>query len=327
MLRLLTIVALWALCQAAMAGISFKFSPGSTSGVSSSLKTTMENNITALLTEIDNAGRANRALNFTGISIESGATKRLTYLWKSVHMTCKFTNNVKDCLHDMQGYQARDIYVAMLPQDDTYNQGTTRALTISLNRSGQITGVRLALESQADVSTIMAGGNGEVADKRRREEILKWVEDFRCYYNEKNLEAIRQVFSEDALIITGSVVTPKKNEVKMTLDAQVKYKVQDKKEYMNNLTQCFKNNAVINLKFEYISVVMSGSNPDIYGVKLKQTWRSSTYSDVGWLFLLWDFHDEDHPQIHVRTWQPYNLGNGQVTTEEDVFALGDFIIN
>ena len=28
------------------------------------------------------------------------------------------------------------------------------------------------------------------------------------------------------------------------------------------------------------------------------------YSDEGYLFLVWDFSDEENPKIHVRTWQP-----------------------
>lgn len=41
----------------------------------------------------------------------------------------------------------------------------------------------------------------------------------------------------------------------------------------------------------------------MYGVTLHQKYTSTTYSDDGHLFLLWDFTDENHPKIHVRVWQ------------------------
>ena len=324
MLRFITILAILAICQPSVAGISFKFTPGSASDVSTNLRATMESNVSALLTEIHSAGTAKRSLNFTGISIEPVATQRLSHLWQSVHMTCNFSNNVKDCLHDVQGFQVRDIYITVLPQDDTYNQNRQRALTISLDRNGKITGVRLALESQADANTIMAG-NGQAIDAKRRRELLKWVEDFCSYYDEKNLEAIDQIFSEGTLIITGSMVQTQKNEIQIYDGAKMRFAVQEKEQYMHNLAHCFNINDVIKLKFEHISVTMSGKNTDIYGVRLKQTWNSSTYNDEGWLFLLWDFYDEDHPQILVRTWQPYKHDDGTYVSEDEVFSLDDFL--
>jgi len=54
-------------------------------------------------------------------------------------------------------------------------------------------------------------------------------------------------------------------------------------------------------------------------VTLHQSWRSSTYNDDGWLFLLWDFNDEEHPQILVRTWQ-----EDQAAAAEGVFSHHDF---
>ena len=47
--------------------------------------------------------------------------------------------------------------------------------------------------------------------------------------------------------------------------------------------------------------------------------------DIGYLSLLWDFTDEDHPQIHVRTWQPDEI-NGDRILEDEIFSLSDFDI-
>lgn len=304
-----------------MSNVTFKFSAGTIDA--GTLKTRMEDNITALLTEINRAGNNGIPLNLTTISMEPEAKVRLNALWdEAAHFVCDNQTNISKCLNDFQGYQIRAIPITMKPVDSSYDQSINRELTISLNKSGVITGVRPAWELQEDISKIMLSPNG-VTDVRQRREILKWVEDFRCYYNERNLKALNQIYSDDALIITGSVVIQRKSygDTGVRLDQKVKYTLQSKEQYINNLSRIFKNNRRINVEFDHISVVRHGAKPNIYGVTLHQKWHTSSYSDEGWLFLIWDFSDPEKPQIHARTWQP-----GQVVAKDGVFTLDDFFI-
>ena len=85
------------------------------------------------------------------------------------------------------------------------------------------------------------------------------------------------------------------------------------------MEKVFRKNERVNVVFEDIKVNTHKTNPNIYGVKLIQHWNSTTYNDKGYLFLLWDFADESHPKIHVRTWQPF-----EDTPKEEVFELSDF---
>lgn len=303
-----------------VAQVTFKFSAGTIDA--GTLKNRMENNISALLSEINRAGNARSNLNLSAINMEPAAKTRLTALWEDAHFVCDKSSNISKCLNDFQGYQVRAIPITMKPIDSSYNGSLSRELTISLNKNGVITGVRPAWELQEDVSKIMFSPGG-VADTRQRREILKWVEDFRCYYNEKNLKALNQVYSDDALIITGSVVTQRSNhgDMGVRLEQKVNYTVQSKEQYINKLSRIFNNNRRVNVEFDHISVVMHGAKPNIYGVTLHQKWQTSSYSDEGWLFLMWDFNDPEKPQIHVRTWQP-----DQVVAKDGVFTLDDFFI-
>lgn len=302
------------------AQVTFKFSAGTIDA--GTLKNKMENNISALLTEINRAGTSRTNLNLSQINMEPAAKTRLTALWEDARFVCDKSTNISKCLNDFQGYQVRAIPITMKPIDSSYNGSIDRELTVSLNKKGVITGVRPAWELQEDVSKIMFSPGG-VADTRQRREILKWVEDFRCYYNEKNIKALNQVYSDDALIITGSVVTQRSNhgDAGVRLDENIIYTVQSKKQYLDKLTRIFNNNRRVNVEFDHISVVMHGAKPNIYGVTLHQKWQTSSYSDEGWLFLLWDFKDPEKPQIHVRTWQP-----NQVVAKDGVFTLDDFFI-
>jgi len=145
------------------------------------------------------------------------------------------------------------------------------------------------------------------------------VEQFRNAYCQKDINFMDQVFSEDALIITGKVMKSVKYE-----GPKVEYSVKNKQQYLNNLRGVFAKNKYINVHFDDISVVRHGSKPNFYGVTLRQGWRSSTYSDDGVVFIVWDFTDEFAPKILVRTWQSLEevdeLGN-------KVFDIQDFKLN
>lgn len=71
------------------------------------------------------------------------------------------------------------------------------------------------------------------------------------------------------------------------------------------------------------SILSSSTDSNFYGVRLHQKWKSTNYSDEGYVFLLWNFTSEDKPQIEVRTWQPDMVGNQKVA-EDDIISLGDF---
>ncbi len=69
------------------------------------------------------------------------------------------------------------------------------------------------------------------------------------------------------------------------------------------------------MEFDDYRIVRHRSKPQYYGVTLTQKWATKSYQDLGTVFLVWDFSDEDAPKIHVRTWQPMS---------EKAFQLNDF---
>lgn len=281
--------------------VRFFFKDGITNGP---LREKMESNVTQLLTEIDRSGRYNEKMNLSNIQMEEEAKSRLYALCEDLTIVNDKVLNLSSCLEDYQGYQIREIPVVVTPKDSPENP-SNRELTISLNKNGIITGVRLAWEFEEGKNSIMKKGSN-ISDTRERLEILKWVEDFRCYYNEKNLKALNQIYSDDALIITGSVVKSQMHSADFNklIENNVNYKIQSKEQYINKLAQIFKRNQRISVEFDNIEVKRHGARPHVYGVTLRQKWNSGIYKDEGWLFLLWDFNNPEYPQIYVRTWQP-----------------------
>ena len=135
---------------------------------------------------------------------------------------------------------------------------------------------------------------------------------------------MEQIFSDDALIITGQVIKQKPIDG-ITLPDKIIYKKYTKYEYLANLRRSFAQKGYIRVTFDEIKVLRHPTDPTIYGVTLHQGYISSNYHDDGYLFILWDFSDELQPQILVRTWQPDSFNGGKLP-EEEVFSLDDFDI-
>lgn len=147
-------------------------------------------------------------------------------------------------------------------------------------------------------------GHLEEQDSTSRHRILDYCEHFRTAYTRRDLPFLRQVFSDRALIIVGSVVSSAAQQDGAQGADMVRYSVRTKEEYLERLERVFQANRKINVQFSDFCILRHPTMDGIYGVQLRQRYQSDRYSDDGYLFLLWDFRKPDRPLIHVRTWQP-----------------------
>ena len=290
------------------------------------LKTKMETNVKALMVAMNTAASQNaKTVKLKRENITADADKDIDLIWKSSAMKYPPVNMMCKCLQTATGYQVRGIPVDLVEADEKEQR---QELTIDFTPEGKICGVAIAIELHR-YDEIMAEKTSDL-DYSRRQIIVDFVENFRTAYNRKDLSFLTSVFSDKALIITGKVVSEKPNTDidRVTLNNnKVIYVKQTKQQYLRNLGNVFKNTKYINVKFEDIEVVQHPKYDDIYGVTVKQYWHTNRYSDEGYLFLMIDFRDADHPLIQVRTWQPYKDDKGQVITQKkDVYHLGSFRI-
>ena len=156
-----------------------------------------------------------------------------------------------------------------------------------------------------------------------RQTMIHFLETYKTAYALKRWDYINGIFSNEALIITGSVVKGTgQKEIGPAKMQHVKYTRQTKEQYMKSLKKCFASNEYINIHFADNIVRRSTSKPDVYGIQIKQDYFSSSYGDTGYLFLLIDFAKPEEPVIHVRTWQPDldpNVKDGRI-------GIADFLI-
>lgn len=288
------------------------------------VKSRIERGISELLSEINRACAQERELRLDNIDMALSGKKSLQALWQNLHFLCEDNQIVERCLTSAEGYVIRNIYTQVNPMIEDYSDEPERALTIRLTREGQIASVAMAA-SDAVYGRIMEQGIS-VSDLERRTTILSFVENYRSFYDEKDLNSIDRVFSNDAIIITGTV--PMQRNVSSDMGSwreQIKYKVQNKPQYLNSLAANFKRNKYIKVTFSDVEVVRHPANPNYYGVTLHQHWKSSTYEDDGYLLLVWEFRDGEDPIIHYRTWQPDRIGSHSLTKDE-IINIMDFNI-
>ena len=177
-------------------------------------------------------------------------------------------------------------------------------LVLVLNKEGKLDALSFGLNKPA-VDDIM---NHTAWNDTVRNVLINFLESYKTAYALKRYDYINSIFSEDALIITGSVVkqhvnTEGQNNIVPSKQA-VRYTRQTKSEYMKRLKHIFRSSEFINLRFADNQVRKSGVGGEIYGIQIKQDYFSSSYGDTGYLFLMVDLNNPKEPVIHVRTWQP-----------------------
>ena len=325
MKKILTSIALLFLCVAWATAQNYTLKIRG--GISDDgLKQKMETRVSVLLTELSQATKAGRLLRLQQVVMTDQAKESVTRLWDSYHFLCDFTENEVLLLTDVNGYEVRNIPVTLKPMGSGYTGEKEKELTISLTRDGIISGVHMALSNNAFHNVVNKGL--DVTDTRRRLEILNFVEAFRSYYDEKDIASLQQVYGDDALIITGRVIQRKSfQNDQPILKPEIVYSKKNKEQYLKSLEGTFRRNKFIKVTFDSIQVVRHPAKPNFYGVTLHQNWKSSSYQDDGYVFLLWEFKDDndEHPIVHVRTWQPDRIGSKPLA-KKDIFTIDDIFI-
>lgn len=291
-----------------------------------------QSNLAAVLTEINRAQKAKESVSVKNLRMDEFAKKSLARLWAVTPFYCDDEEVVERCWVFKNGtMMVSHIPLIITPEDENFGLGTYQEAVVEFDTKGQLIDFRFALDAQTAESMERCG---TVVDKEKQMIILQYVERFRTAYNQKDISTIEKMFSDDALIITGRVVMAKPQGDQGT-QFKVEYNKQNKQQYISNLRRAFLRNKWIDVKFSQIGengedggcagITQSTKDKTKYGVRLRQSWKSSNYSDEGYLFLLWEFpEDGGDPIIHVRTWQPEMVGGTHQKPDDNISTLGGF---
>lgn len=294
--------------------------------------TVAEKNLGVILSEINRAQAAKSILTTKGLPMDDFSLKSLLRIWAVTPFYCDDEEVVERIWIFKDGsMMVNHIPLIITPEGEDFGLGNYQEAVVEFDAQGNVTDFRFALDAHTAESMERCGN---VVDKEKQMIILQYVERFRTAYNQKDIETIEKMFSDDALIITGKVIMQKQGDTQL-LSAKVEYTKQSKQQYIINLKKAFHRNKWIDVKFSQIGengengrcagITQSKIDPTKYGVRLRQEWKSSNYSDEGYLFLLWEFpEDGGDPIIHVRTWQPEYVAGQKQQPDDDISTLAGF---
>ena len=117
----------------------------------------------------------------------------------------------------------------------------------------------------------------------------------------------------------GNVIKPVANDNKCQAEAKVTYAIHSKKDYISRLAKVFTANQKIDLKFSGFRIMRHPTMDGIYGVTLRQQYKSDRYADDGYLSAL-GFPQPvhaTHPRAHLATGRNRTYG-------DDVISIQDF---
>ena len=290
-------------------------------------------NLSEVLTEINRAQKSKEIVSVKNLKMDDFTKKSLARLWAVTPFYCDDEEVVERCWVFKDGsMMVSNIPLIITPEGESFGMGNYQEAVVEFDRNGNLTDFRFALDAQMRESMKRCGS---VVEKEKQMVILQYVERFRTAYNMKDINTIEQMFSDDALIITGNVVQKREMGDSQKATFKVEYTKQNKQQYIANLRRAFLRNKWIDVKFSEIGandaaggcagITRSKIDPTKYGVRMKQSWKSSNYSDEGYLFLLWEFpEDGSSPIIHVRTWQPEMVNGQEQQPDDNISTLGGF---
>ena len=181
-------------------------------------------------------------------------------------------------------------------------------IVLTFDKEQKINNISFGLGKTAEDDILNKG----VWEEKSRLAIMNFLENYKTAYALKRLDYIRSIFDDDAVIITGSVVskvnsvTNRENQSSISQEGNkiIKMNRQTKDEYLASLKRCFERNEFVNIRFSDNDVKKMGTGGESYGIQIQQDYYSSTYGDKGYLMLLVDINDPKKPLIKLRTWQP-----------------------
>lgn len=290
-----------------------------------------ERNLAEALTEINRANGLKEPVVVRDLKMDDFAKKSLARIWAVTPFYCDDDYVAEKVWVFREGnMMVSHIPLIITPEGEDFGVGNYQEAVVEFDRNGTITDFRFALDAHMSESMAHCG---DVVEKEQQMIILQYMERFRTAYNKKDIETIDRMFSEDALIITGNVVTVRSNDGSAYAQ-KVTYDQMDKQRYIAKLRRAFARNKWIDVKFNPIDedsaggcggITRSKLHPNMYGVRVQQSWKSSNYNDEGYLFLLWEFpQDGGDPIIHVRTWQPEFVNGQRQAPDNSISTLGGF---
>lgn len=261
------------------------------------IKTGIENFIKSLKTQ---------SFNYKNTKLQN----KLASLLKYTHLEDVSMQESGRITKTYEGYEYRPIYVKTYY--NTINTEAVEVLVLDFDKEGNLKDVNYS--TKKDIYNAFVEKSKHTDDWEKRQVIVKFLEKYRTAFLTRDLKVLDEIFSEDAIIIVGNIrKADNSGNYEFKEEDKIEYNKYTKTQYLNNVKRMFRNRDDIFLDFYGLRLDKKNHMDGVYGLSMRQSFNSTTYSDEGYLFLLVDFNN-DKPQIHVRSWQPKEWNDEKLNT-------------
>ncbi len=200
-----------------------------------------------------------------------------------------------------------------------YRKSFVEDVVFTFDENNKINNIVFGLGEEAENDILYK----EAWPSKARVALMQFLENYQTAYALKRLDYITEIFDDNAVIITATVVpasvnkkidSPELHEIQNKI---IKYNRYTKDAYLKQLERSFNSKEYINLRFAGNDVRKLGRGGEVYAIQISQEYYSSNYGDKGYLFLMIDINDPQKPLIKIRTWQPEKDSNFGLYGPED----------
>ena len=290
------------------------------------LRQILENNLTSFLTELNNAYFQNSYPQVDAKILTPKGREVLFSLWETSPFRCIETEIVEKVVEMMskreKTYQVRNIPIFLqnvFETGDDTSENHYQEICLIIDSDGMIENIFYSLESNIYNKLMNDGIDPE--DRSRREFILEFIENFRTAYNRKDMDFLSSVFLNTTFSTENTSFNNDSSGFGNNLISE--YQKYTQEVYLQNLSyKILRYNKFLNVVFSEIRINRDEVYPEIYGINFKQRLITNNYKDVGYIFFIIDFEDEQNPIFLVRAWQPEDAA----MSKEGIFNLNSFDI-
>ncbi len=223
------------------------------------------------------------------------------------------------------GWEVRRIPV--LNQYPSIKKNVVDYLILDFSDDGSLLDINYSVYEKLYREFLLPSTNEKI--KEHRQEVIKFLEKYRTAYLTRDMKTIEAIFADDALIIIGRIVETRRVEknwqyIRLT-SKQPSFEriILTKRKYLKRLKSLFNKQHDIYIGFsDFKPEPIIDGKADGYGLSMWQDYVSTTYSDIGYLFLLIDFIS-DVPKIEIRAWQPNEWDEESLINLVNYRYLGD----
>lgn len=198
------------------------------------------------------------------------------------------------CTTTQFGYQVRNI--ALVLRHNTGNgiagEEEFHNAVFNFDKHGNMSAFRLAIDEMTYKKQIL--GRTDKDDICRSLFIFDFIENLYTSCYQKKNDVLSAICSDGCIYLEGCKIEIMSDDLTR----------KEGKQLLHMVSDAFNCKEPISVAIDEIEIIRHIVNKDFFGVTFHFGYSTEHCSDYGYMFLLWDYRDEKHSQIHICTCQP-----------------------